>query len=42
MFDENNNSSYVKSIINNDYSYFSNRVIADENISYNFTNDVKK
>ena len=32
IFDENDNSLYVKSIINNEYSYFSNRVIVDENI----------
>ena len=42
IFDENDNSLYVKSIINNEYSYFSNRVIVDENIFYNFTKDVKK
>ena len=42
IFDENNNSLYIKSINNNEYSYFSNRVIIDENIFYNFTNGVKK
>ena len=41
-FDENDNSLYVKSIINNEYSYFSNRIIADENIFYNFAKDIKK
>ena len=40
--DENNNSLYIKSIDNNEYSYFSNRVIINENIFYNFTKDVKK
>ena len=41
-FDENDNSLYVKSIINKEYSYFSNRVIIDENIFHNFTKNVKK
>ena len=42
LLDENDNSLYIKSINNNDYSYFSNRVIIDENIFYNFTKNVKK
>ena len=42
LFDENNNSLYIKSVAINEYFYFSNRVIIDENIFYNFTNDVKK
>ena len=42
LFDENINSFYIKSASNNEYLYFSNRVIIDENIFYNFTNDVKK
>ena len=42
IFDENNNSLCVKSTKNNKYLYFSNRVIVDENIFYNFTKDVKK
>ena len=42
LFDENNNSLYIKSVANNEYFYFSNRVIIDENVFYNFTNDVKK
>ena len=42
LFDENNNSLCIKSVANNEYFYFSNRVIIDENIFYNFTNDVKK
>ena len=32
LFDENNNSLYIKSVSNNEYLYFSNRVIANENI----------
>ena len=32
IFDENNNSLYIKSVNNNNYTYFSNRVIVDENI----------
>ena len=42
LFDENDNSLYIKSVTNNNYTYFSNRVIIDENIFYNFTKDVKK
>ena len=42
IFDENNNSLYIKSITNNDYVYFSNRVIVDEDIFYNFNKNVKK
>ena len=42
IFDENNNSLYIKSFTYDDYTYFSNRVIIDENIFYNFTKNVKK
>ena len=42
IFDENNNSLYIKSITNNDYVYFSNRVIVDEDFFYNFNKNVKK
>ena len=42
LLDENNNSLYIKSINNNEYSYFSNRVIIDEDIFLNFTKNVKK
>ena len=42
IFDENNNSLYIKSVTNNDYVYFSNRVNIDENIFYNFNKNVKK
>ena len=43
LFDEdNNNSLYIKSVTNNDYVYFSNRVIVDENIFYNFNKLTKK
>ena len=42
LFDENNNSLYIKSVTNNNYTYFSNRVIVDENIFYNFTKSIKK
>ena len=42
LFDENNNSLYMKSVTNNNYTYFSNRVIVDENVFYNFTKSVKK
>ena len=42
ILDENNNSLYVKSVNNNDYEYFSNKMSIDENIFYNFTNNIKK
>ena len=42
LLDGNNNSLYIKSINNNEFSYFSNRIIIDENIFYNFTKDIKK
>ena len=42
ILDENDNSLYIKSVTNDDYTYFSNRVIIDENIFYNFTKDIKK
>ena len=31
IFDDNDNSLYIKSVTNNNYTYFSNRVIIDEN-----------
>ena len=42
ILDENDNSLYIKSASNNEYSYFSNRVIIDEEIFYNFTKNIKK
>ena len=42
IFDENNNRLYIKSVANNNYSYFSNRVIVDENIFYNFNKLTKR
>ena len=42
LLDENNNSLYIKSINNNEYNYFSNKLIIDENIFYNFNEDIKK
>ena len=42
IFDETNNSLCIKSTNNNKYSYFSNRVIIDENVFHNFTKNVKK
>ena len=42
ILDENNNSLYIKSVNNNDYVYFSNKMTIDENIFYNFTNNIKK
>ena len=42
LFDENDNSLYIKLVTNYNYTYFSNRVIVDENIFYNFISNVKK
>ena len=42
LFDEYNNSLYVKSVTNNNYVYFSNKIIIDENIFSNFDKNVKK
>ena len=42
LFDENNNSLFITSVNNNEYLYFSNKMTIDENIFYNFTNNIKK
>ena len=42
IFDETNNILYVRSVTNDNYTYFSNRVIIDENIFYDFTKNAKK
>ena len=42
IYDENNNSLYIKSVSNNEYNYFSNKLIVDENVFYNFNKNVKK
>ena len=42
LFDENNDSLYIKSVNNSDYSYYSNKIFIDENIFYNFTKNIKK
>ena len=42
IFDENDNRLYVKSTNNNKYLYFSNKVIVNKNIFYNFNKDNKK
>ena len=42
IFDEDDNSLYIKSVSNNDYSYYSNKMFIDENIFYNFNKNVKK
>ena len=42
LFDENNDSLYIKSVNNNDYSYYSNKIFIDESIFYNFTKSIKK
>ena len=42
ILDENNNRLYIKTISNNDYSYYSNKIFINENIFYNFNKDIKK
>ena len=42
LFDENDNSLYIKSVSNNEYSYYSNKIFIDENIFYNFNKSVEK
>ena len=42
IFDENNNSLYIKSVSNNEYNYFSNKLIIDDKIFYTFTKNIKK
>ena len=42
LLDENDNSLYIKSIDNNEYSYYSNKIFIDENIFYNFNKHIKK
>ena len=42
LFDEDNNRLYIKSITNNDYLYFSNKLFFDENTFYNFNKNIKK
>ena len=42
IFDENDNSLYIKYGSNKEYSYFSNKLNIIENIFYNFTTNVKK
>ena len=42
ILDENDNSLYIKSASNSEYSYFSNKVIIDEDIFYTFTKDIIK
>ena len=42
ILDGNDNSLYIKSASNSEYSYFSNKVIIDEDIFYTFTKNIKK
>ena len=42
LLDENDNSLYIKSVENNEYSYYSNKIFIDENIFYNFNKHIKK
>ena len=42
ILDENNNRLYIKTISNDEYNYYSNKIFIDENIFYNFNKDIKK
>ena len=42
IFDEDNNRIYIKSVNLHDYKYFSNKIIIDEYIFYNFTKKTEK
>ena len=42
ILDENNNRLYMKTISNDEYLYFSNKVIINEDIFYTFTKNIKK
>ena len=42
ILDKNNNRLYIKTISNDEYSYFSNKLIIDENIFYTFTKNIEK
>ena len=41
IFDENDNSLYIKSITLDKYKYFSKFIFIDENIFYNFNKNIK-
>ena len=42
LLDENNYSLYIKSNLNNEYTFYENKVFIIENIFYNFVNNIKK
>ena len=42
IFDENDNSLYIRSVANNNYTYFSNKIFINEGIFYNFTKNIEK
>ena len=42
ILDKNNNRLYIKTISNDKYSYFSNKLIINENIFYTFTKNIEK
>ena len=42
IFDENFNSLYIKSANNDEFSFFSNKVVIDEYIFYNFNKNIKE
>ena len=41
LFGESDDSLNVKSVNNDDYPYYSNKIFIDEDIFYNFTKDIK-
>ena len=42
LLDENNNRLYIKTISNDEYLFFSNKLIINEDIFYTFTKNIKK
>ena len=42
ILDENDNSLYIKSINNDEYNFFSNKITIDDEIFYTFTKNIKK
>ena len=42
IFDDDDNSLFIKSVNNNYYQYYSNKIFIDENIFYNFNKNIRK
>ena len=42
LLDENDNSLYIKSVDNSEYSYYTNKIFVNENIFYNLNKSIQK